>query len=125
MITTSTRMVGMGLLFLCIFLTGFWLSRLGKPYNGGIFNLHKLIALATLVFLILTVKQVRTTIPLTPTMIAGLAISGLCFAATVISGGLVSVGKLLPEAVGGIHKVLPYLSLLSTGGTLYLLLNAR
>lgn len=48
--TTQSGVVGTGLLFLFIFLSGFWLSHSGKPYNTLIFTIHKLIGLAAGVF---------------------------------------------------------------------------
>jgi len=48
------KVVGAGLFFLFIFLSGIWLSRSGKPLNGLILNIHKLISLAAGIFLIVT-----------------------------------------------------------------------
>jgi len=39
-----------GILFLLTLAFGFWLSRAGKPYNGVLFNIHKLIALGGVVW---------------------------------------------------------------------------
>lgn len=41
--------------FLTTLIFGFWLSRKRKPYNGILFNIHKLVALSTV---IVTVMQV-------------------------------------------------------------------
>lgn len=38
-----------GIVFLLTLASGFWLSRGGKPLNGVIFNIHKLIALGAVV----------------------------------------------------------------------------
>jgi hypothetical protein len=40
-----------GLLLLATIPSGIWLSRKGKPYNTGIFTIHKLIAVAAVVSL--------------------------------------------------------------------------
>ena len=40
---------------------GFWVSKLGKPYNGVLFNIHKLVALSGVV---LTILKVRASIML-------------------------------------------------------------
>jgi hypothetical protein len=34
-----------GILLVGIVIFGFWISKIGKPYNGFLFNIHKLIAL--------------------------------------------------------------------------------
>ena len=44
------KITGAGLLFLFTIGTGIWLSNSGKPYNTLIFNIHKLIALGTVIF---------------------------------------------------------------------------
>lgn len=40
--------------------SGIGVSRTGRPNNTGIFTLHKLIALATVVLAVLTVRQMHT-----------------------------------------------------------------
>ena len=117
--------------FIFVFVFGFWLSRSGKPYNMLIFNLHKLIGLAMGVFLIVTVYQVHKTVAFTPFVISALLVTVLIFLVLVAAGGLLSfeaagdlqnASQSLLNGVALAHKVLPYLALLSTAGTLYLLL---
>jgi hypothetical protein len=38
-----------GLAFLLMLAFGLWLSRVGRPYNGLLFNIHKLLALGAVV----------------------------------------------------------------------------
>ena len=118
------------LFFAFVFLFGFILSRTGKPYNSLIFNFHKLIGLATGIFLIVTVYQAPHIGPFSPIQILSLVITVGIFVILVSAGGLLSI-----EAAGGlknisqatlgvisaVHKILPYLALLATAGTLYLL----
>jgi hypothetical protein len=119
--TSRLRVVGTGLFFVFIFLSGYWLSRSGKPYNGVVFNVHKLIGLAMGVFLIVTVRQVHQLTPLGSAEIAAIVVTVLFFAGIVISGGLVSVDNPIPVVVSMMHKFLPYVAVLSTAVTLYLL----
>jgi len=128
----NTKLISTGLFFIFIFTSGYWLSRLGKPYQTWIFTLHKLIGLAAGVFLILTVSRIHKVSPLTGIEMAFLAITILIFIGLVAAGGLLSI-----EAEGGlsnaspsvlsvfgmVHKVFPYLAVAMTGITLYLLLN--
>jgi hypothetical protein len=125
MSTTQLRVVGVGLFFVFIFLSGYWLSRSGKPYNVIIFNIHKLIGLAAGVFLIMTVYQVHQAAPLGPVEIIAIVVTVLSFVATVIAGGLLSIDKPMPAAISMMHKLLPYVAVLSTAVTLYLLLSRR
>jgi len=114
-------MIGAGLFCLFIFLSGFVLSRSGKPYNGLIFNIHKLIALAAVILLVRTLYRENQTSPLdTMLWIATLA-TGLCVLGLFVTGGLLSVDKPMPDMVLRLHHLAPYLAVLATATTLFLL----
>jgi hypothetical protein len=123
--TTLLRAIGAGLFFLFIFLSGFWLSRSGKPYSALVFNIHKLIGLAAGVFLVATVYQVHQVAPLGTVAITAIVVTVLFFAATVVAGGLLSTDKPMPAAISLMHRITPCLALLSTAVTLYLLLGRK
>jgi len=115
-------MISTGLFLLLVFLSGFWLSRTGKPYHAVAFNIHKLIALGAVIILAITVFRVHQAAPPGPAQITAIVVTGLCFAATIVTGGLLSIGKPMPAAISVVHHVFPYLTILATAGTLYLLL---
>lgn len=125
MSTVRFRVVIVGLSFLFIFLSGFWLSRTGKPYNGLIFTIHKLVGLAMGVFLIMTIKQVHQVAPLGPVEITAIVVTALFFAATVTMGSLLSIGKPMPTFISMMNKLFPYPTVLSTAVSLYLLLSRK
>lgn len=106
------------MLFLVIFVSGFWLSRSGKPYNVVIFTVHKLVSLGAVVFLAATIHQVAGLG--VAELLAGV-VTGLLFLCTFISGGFLSTGKPMPAAVLKMHRVTPFLTVLSTTVTLYIL----
>ncbi len=110
------------LAFIAIFFLGYWLSRSGKPYNVPLFTLHKLIVLGVLIYLGVNVYQAHQLLPLTPAQIAASALTAVCFVAAIATGGLLSIEKAMPPFVGALHQVLPYLALLSTAATVYLVL---
>ncbi len=116
------KIAAAGLLFLLIFLSGFWLAHSGKPYGLLVFTLHKLISLGVVVFLVVTFIQYQQVLPLELVQITAVAITAVLLILTIITGGLVSVNKTMPEAVLRLHHLLPYLTVLSTAWTLYLLL---
>jgi hypothetical protein len=120
MTTLQVRLIETGLFLLCMFLSGFLLSRTGKPYPAGKFNLHKFIGLGMGAFLIVTVYRAA---PLEPGEVAAVAITTLLFVANVVAGGLVSIEKPMPGAVKLIHKVFPYVCSLAAGVTVFLLLS--
>jgi hypothetical protein len=115
-------MVSAGLLFLFVFLFGFWLSRSGKPYQLIVFTLHKLVALGAIVFLVTIVYKIHQVAPLGPAQMTAIGVTALCFLATMLTGGLLSIDKTMPAIVLKLHQMTPYLTVLSTAITLYLLL---
>jgi hypothetical protein len=121
----DTRIAVVGIVFLSIFVSGIWLTRSGKPYNTLVFTAHKLIGLAGGVFLGLIVHRTHQATPLGLVEIAAVAVTVLFFVATVAAGGLLSIEKPMPTVVARMHLVVPVLTVLATGGTLYLLLVAR
>jgi hypothetical protein len=111
-----------GLLLLVIVVTGFWVSRSGKPVNQIKMNVHKLIALGTAIFIGLVMYRLNQGNVLHPFEI-GAIITGSVFAvATIITGGLSSLAKPIPIAVI-FHKIMPYPTILSTVAIVYLLAN--
>jgi hypothetical protein len=119
------RFVSAGLFFMLILPSGLWLSHAGKPYSAILFNAHKLIGFGLFVFLIINVYQVNQATPLSTLELTTCLIAGLFFLATIVTGGLVSVDKVMPAVVSLSHKLLPYLTVLSTIASLYLLLRQR
>ena len=122
MSSTQYIFIGAGLFFLFIFFSGFWLSRSGKPYGTAIFTTHKLVGLVAGGFLVMTVYRVYQEGIFLPIQIAAIAITLFLFILIVAAGGLLSTEKQMPLVVTLVHRILPYLTALSTGGTLYLLL---
>jgi len=111
--TTQLRAIGAGLFFLFIFLSGIWLSRSGKPLNGLILTIHKLISLAAGVFLIITLYQMNHAAALGALELAAAVVTGLFFVGTVVFGGLLSTGKPMPAVILRMHQVMPFLTVLS------------
>jgi hypothetical protein len=134
MSTTLSKIAATGTFFVFILLSGFWLSRSGKPYSTLVFNIHKLIGLAAGIFLIVTVYRSHQVLPLRPLELTAIVFTVLVFLGLIVAGGLLGVvdaGELRnldPSArnvITAIHRLLPYLAILSTAGTLTLLLARR
>ena len=121
MSNTILRIAGTGLFFLVIFLSGFWLSKSGKPFNAVILSVHKLISVAAIVLLAVTIYQVNRVAELSGIEIIVSVVTGLLFLVTIISGGLLSTSKPMPTAILIMHRITPFLTVLSTAVTLYLL----
>jgi cytochrome b561 len=119
------RFINIGLFFLLIFSSGYWLHHSGKPYGAILFNAHKLIGFGLFVLLVIRVFQLNRTTPLSAVAWIACAVAAVFFIATIVFGGLVSTGNPMPIFVTLAHKFLPYLTLLSTGLSLYLLLGQQ
>lgn len=118
---TLSKLASTGIFFVFIFLSGFWLSRKGRPYSMLVITVHKLIALAAGVFLGLTIYRIHQVTPLSIVQIIAVVITVLLFAVNVATGSLLSTNKAMPEVVSIINKFFPYLTVVSTGVMLYLL----
>lgn len=108
------------ILFVLTLAFGFWLSRLGKPYNGILFNIHKMIALGVVIFTVVQFSKTMNVANL-PLLIVMLIVAGLCVVALFASGALMSMGKLDYNFTLTIHRVAPVLAVIAMGGVIYLL----
>jgi hypothetical protein len=88
----------------------------------GISTVHKLIGLAGGIFLLVTIYQQSRVVPLSGIEWVAIVVTGLCFLVTVASGGFLSSDKPMPVALLRVHQIVPVLTLLATGATLYLVL---
>lgn len=122
--STTVIAIVTGLFFLLVFLSGFWLSRTGRPLHAGLSTVHKLISLAAGIFMLVTIYQRNRALPLNTVEWIAIMVTGLCFLGTVASGGLLSTDKPTPVALLRVHQVVPVLTLLSSAITLCLLLGA-
>lgn len=117
------KAIAIGLSFFLILLSGIWLSRSGRPLNVVISTLHKLISLAVGVYLLVIVFRQNRVVALGPAEWVAVVVTGLCFLAMAVSGGVLASGKPAPVAVLRIHQIVPALTALSTAATLYLLVG--
>ena len=125
--TNLMRVISMGAGFLIMFLTGFWLNRTGKPYGTLIFGIHKLIGVGLGILLFIMIKQINQANNLNTLEIIVVTITALLFLATVITGSLLSipVSNPMPEIVRTLNKLFPYITVISSALTLFILLNRR
>ena len=117
----AAKFVIPGVLFILTLVFGFWLSRSGKPYNGLIFNIHKLIALAAVIVAAIRAFNALKIVEAQPILIALLIVIGLCAVALFLTGALMSANKPAYPSLLTIHRVAPLLAVIAAIGTLYLL----
>lgn len=97
--------VAPGLLFILTLGLGFWLSRVGQPYNGLLFNGHKLIALGGVVVTAVQLVRILSSADIPALWIAVLALAALCVLALFASGALMSAGKLDHALLHTLHRI--------------------
>ena len=117
----QAQLAGAAIFFLVIFVSGFRLRRSGKPYGVLLFNLHKLVALAAAVLLVITLYRVNQADGASALALTLGIVASLLFLSSIVTGGLVSLEKAMPAPLLLAHRLLPYLILLSTAAALYLL----
>jgi hypothetical protein len=126
MSTIASRIMICGLLFLFTLISGVWVSHSGKPINLVIFTIHKLIALATVIVIVMNVYHLYRAVDIRtfvePVVIA---VTGLLFIVLFISGALLSLGKSLSGAILRIHQVAPLLALAFSAMTITLLVSSK
>lgn len=115
-----TVLVTLALLVL-VFVLGFVLQRRGRPHHVLLLTAHKLLALAALILMALTVIRINRATPLAPAALLSAAATGVFFVVAIISGGLVSANKTPPPVVKALHRVSPFLTVLASAATVYLL----
>ena len=126
MSTVVSRPAVAGLLLLFTLASGVWLSHAGKPLNMLIFSIHKLIALASVIVIVVNVNHLYRALDLrSPIALVVIAFTALLFIALFITGALLSRGNPLPEAILRIHQVAPLLALVFSALTLYLLVGSK
>lgn len=118
--TFDTKLIITGSIFIITGVTGIILSRLGKPYNAAMFNLHKLIALAVLVYAImLSIKLFKGTEE-DKIMMFLLPVIILLSIGAFISGGILSAKAEPGEIILKIHK---FISIIISVGSLVMVFS--
>ena len=107
--TVGTKIITAGILILITILSGLWLSKSGRPLNSLIFTIHKLAAVAAVIFLVLAVKSLPKDFDFTFIFILIITLLGLSFTASIITGGFLSFEKTMPGFILTLHKILSVL----------------
>lgn len=116
----TSRFVTPGIVFLLTLVFGFWLSRSGKPYNGILFNIHKLIALGVVILTVIQIYSLLNGSQLQTMLVVSLIITGICVVALFASGAFMSIGNLNYQIMKTIHNVAPVLLVIALALTIYL-----
>jgi hypothetical protein len=107
--------------FLVTVVFGFWLSRRGKPYNGLLFNVHKLLALAAVILAAMAVYRLLKVLDLATLILGLLVIAALSVIALFVSGALMSANQGEYRIMKLVHNISPFILVIAMGCTIYLL----
>ncbi len=121
MMDTLSKFTFPGVLFGLTLAFGFWLSHAGKPYNGVLFNIHKLAALGAVVLTVMQFWRMPGPIDSVALIIGLLIVAALSVLALFISGALMSAGKLDYALMLTIHRLVLPILVIVLGLVLYLL----
>lgn len=120
---TTSKFILPGILFLSTLAFGLWLSRLGKPYNGLVFNIHKLAALAAVVFAAIQAWNLLKGAGVQPIAFALIAVCVLCVISLFATGAFMSVGNLPYAPLLTIHRIALITLPLAASGMVYVLVG--
>ena len=84
---------------------GLWLSLSGKPYNGLLFNIHKLLALGAVILAGVQVYNLMKSLPPQGRLLALIVVTVLCAVALFASGAFLSIGKLNAQVLLNVHRI--------------------
>ena len=118
---TITKFIIPGIAFLLTLAFGLWVSYSGKPYNGILFNIHKLIALGAVIVTVIQLSKMLSSADSMALIIVLLVLAGVCVVALFATGALMSMGKLNYDVTLTVHKIAPVVMALAMALVVYLL----
>ena len=107
-------------LFVLVFVLGFVLKRRGRPHHVLLLTAHKLLALAALILMALTIIRINRATPLDTAALIAAAATAVFFVVAIISGGLVSTDKPAPALARALHWVTPFVIIADAAATFLL-----
>lgn len=121
----TAKITGVVLLYCAMLGSGVWLTRSGRPYSALMLNLHKLLALAAVIFTALVVRGLLREAGMRPGAAVFATAAGLLVLALLVSCGLPASGKAGAGLALTVHRVAPVFLVGSTAGLLYVLVRGR
>lgn len=123
--SSETKLLWSAGLFVMTLSSGIWLSQSGKPYASLIFNLHKMIAVVTIGYVLINSIKLFRSGEMSTNLLLVLIISAILLLVLVATGGML----ILEVELGGlplkVHQITPLLAVASSLVALYLLLPAK
>ena len=99
---------------------GLWLGRVGKPYNGILFNIHKLIALGAVILTAVQIYNLLKDSQAQALLFISIIVAAIIVIVLFASGAFLSIGKLKYETMKTIHNIAPVLAVIAMALAIYL-----
>lgn len=115
-------LIAIAAMIAAVFVLGFALQRRGRPHNVLLLTAHKLLAVAALVLMAVTVIRAHRAAPLDTVVLVAAIATAVLFVVAIISGGLVSTDKPAPAVARALHWVTPFVTVAGVVTT-YLLVS--
>jgi hypothetical protein len=114
--------LGAGLTFLAIFVTGHRLSRLAQSRGTILLTAHKILGLCPVVLLVATSARIGEAGGLAVSDWVAVAVAGALCVVAIVSGGLISARADAPRNLRMAHRIASTLAMLASAVAIYFLL---
>ncbi|MDK2977334.1 MAG: hypothetical protein PWP52_29 [Bacteroidales bacterium] len=119
----TVQLIINGIFFIFILISGIWLSKLGKPYGTVLFTIHKLIALAFIVYIFILSKGLFKTTELNLVMWIFMVAAALSVVLIFTTGGILSNQEEVKNSLVIVHRISSVVLLLSLTGWFFMALK--
>jgi len=119
------KFIWIGLLLLATLATGIWLGQLGKPLNPSLFTVHKLLALAWVVFAAIKIYHLARQTEPSAALFAVIAILGVSMIALIASGSVLTVPRLASATWMAVHSIATAIAVAAFAFTLRLFILSK
>ena len=117
----ASKFIAPGIVFLLTLVFGFWLNNSGKPYNGILFIIHKLIALGAVVATAMQIYNIFKVMGSQSPIVILVILAAICVVALFASGAFLSIGNLNYQLMKTIHNIAPVLMVNAMALTIHFL----
>ncbi len=119
----DVRILSTGILFILTIVSGIWLSRMDKPLDTALLTVHKLIALATVVLMVIVIKGMSKGMPVNSAIITAIVVTAILFLGLFATGAILSFDKPANHVIKITHAVLSVLAAISAFISIYLMVG--
>lgn len=121
----ALKITTIGLLFLITIVSGIWIHQTGRPFVSLLFTIHKLGALAAVIYTSMVMYGLYKNTETTAVTLILIIITGFFMLSLLVSGSLLSFEKFSLTLLQAGHSIVTILLVLSTAATIYLLTSGK